>query len=141
MSWKHIVIAVMLFLLICAAYAIMLLWNPLLAYAADTVTTSWSYTEEEQATITEFRIYNGDHNLVVGEIPVTAREQVFDAPAVCTGYYIVAYKAGYTQEDGTEVPEVESDPSNIVAYCPEADTIPAPLTFNVVGTVTLEATP
>ena len=117
-----------------AAFSVMGLAFLLLQVAdAATINVSWTYTAEQQAKINKFRIYDQDHVVIVDDIPAADRTAAFDTEDECRGWYIVS-AAGAGEK------EIESDPSNIIGWCPPApEKPPVPAVFSVSGTLRLEA--
>jgi len=94
--------------------AILLLLAPALASAGD-ITFIWQPSNDN---VLGYRLYNGDHNVVVDAIPADQHTVTTTAPDKCTSYYLTAYND-----------EVESDPSTIAAYCPPPPTLAVPGKF------------
>jgi hypothetical protein len=80
---------------------------------ANAAEFKWTYTAEQQKHIDGFRIYDGNHKVVLDKIKPDKRKATVTEPTACTGYYCVAYKG-----------KDESDESTIVAYCPPTVVIP-----------------
>jgi len=113
-------------------FSLLLLMVPAIVNAA-TIEVSWTYTPEQQAKINKFRIYDQDHSVVVDDIPAADRTATFDTVDECRGWYIVSAA-------GSGEKEIESDPSNIIGWCPPApEKPPVPAVFSVSGTLHIEA--
>jgi hypothetical protein len=78
------------------------------ASPANAVDFSWKCeTAAKQKTIDGFRLYDGNHKMVLDKIPAKACKTSVKEPTGCMSYYLVAYKG-----------KVQSKPSHIVPYCP-----------------------
>ena len=92
---------------------------------AVTLTGSWEYLKTDEAGITGFKLKDAN-GVVVKDILKTARtvSWTIDEPKACQPYYLTTYLS-----DGGTV--VESPPSNVAMYCPEAKVIKGVGTFNI----------
>jgi hypothetical protein len=114
MELKKLLIPIVLFLTVSNA-------------SAQDVNCTWNYSEEEQAKITGFRIYNENLEIVLDGIDPSARTATFVAnDTECGAYYMTAFARN--EEEDTFV---ESTNSNVEVVCPNQPSIPAPVTFNI----------
>jgi len=103
--------------LIMAVLCILLIFMITSIVRAETISTQWTYDVAQEASITGFRIYDKDNNIVVDNIPAADRTASFEAGEVCSSWYITAVNVSN-----------ESKNSNIISWCPE---LIRPTTFEV----------
>jgi len=104
-----------------------------MAHATSTIEVEWTFSAEDQAGITMFRIYDMNNQVVVDNIPAAARIASFETSDICNSWYLKAIAGG-------EENEVPSDHSTAAPWCPEppeTPITPVPGTFHITGSVTI----
>jgi hypothetical protein len=108
------------------------LFYPITSYGQD-LHFIWEYSQEEQEKINDFRLYNGNQEIIQDAIDKTARETTFNYEGGnCESFYLTAHRLATEEE-----PEAESPPSTIVAFCPDNSIPVMPGNFYIEGNVRL----
>ena len=107
MNWKKILLIIACFALLIFAFLAVIARNGFSA-TDDELTFTWVYSEEAQAEIEGYRLYDGQDVMLLDAIPPEARETSVFKPSECTSYHLTAYN-----EEGIESKESHKSP-----WCP-----------------------
>ncbi len=116
MNWKIVVAMLICFMLLLPGFFLMpIKWSS--AATDNELTFTWVYSEEAQAEIEGYRLYDGQDVMLMDAIPPEARETSVLKPSECTSYHLKAYN-----EEG-----IESKESHKAPWCPPEIVIEVPV--------------